>query len=89
MRIDPLAYAGRLTVFLVGLLLSGFFTHASAQPSIGNLRTGAVSSDHQAEVLSHDMEVELDPDRHHIHVNDRVTIKALDSSLSSLSFILN
>ncbi|MDQ6735980.1 MAG: hypothetical protein M3Z35_18010, partial [Nitrospirota bacterium] len=49
----------------------------------------AVSSDHHAEVLSHDMEIELDPDRHRLRVRDRVTIKALDSSLSSLSFILN
>jgi aminopeptidase N len=87
-RIGSPSYARRLTALLV-LLLSGFFTHAYAQPSLGSHRTEAVSSDHQAAVLSHDMEVELDPDRHRIYVNDRVTIKALDSSLSSLSFILN
>ena len=48
-----------------------------------------VSTDHQAEVLSHDMEVELDPDGHRLHVIDRVTCKALTSSLSSLTFVLN
>jgi aminopeptidase N len=48
-----------------------------------------VSTDHQVEVLSHDMEVELDPDGHRLHVIDRVTCKTLTSSLSSLTFVLN
>lgn len=89
MHVDRSSRASRLAALLVGLLLSGLFIHAHAQPSIGGLEVGAVSSDHQAEVLSHDMEVELDPDRHRLHVIDRVTVKALAASLSSLSFILN
>ncbi|WP_447984773.1 M1 family metallopeptidase [Nitrospira sp. Nam74] len=35
------------------------------------------------------MEVELDPEGHRLHVIDRVTCKALTSSLSSLTFVLN
>ncbi|HKN87296.1 MAG TPA: M1 family aminopeptidase [Nitrospiraceae bacterium] len=83
-----------MATLLVGVLLSGLFDHALAQPSHAQLSTGdlgaaAVSSDHQAEVLSHDMEIDLDPDRHHLQVTDRVMIKAHGPSLSSLSFILN
>jgi len=51
--------------------------------------SGPVRNDEQAEVLFHDMEVELDPDRHRLRVTDRLTVKTLDPSLSSLSFILN
>ena len=83
------ACANRLTALLVGVLLCGLATQTHAQQSMSGLGLVGVSTDHQAEVLSHDMEVELDPDGHRLHVMDRVTCKALTSSLSSLTFVLN
>ncbi|MEP6888988.1 MAG: enoyl-CoA hydratase-related protein, partial [Nitrospirales bacterium] len=56
---------------------------------MSGFRVVTASSDQQAEVLSHDMEVELDPDGHRLHATDRVTCKVLISSLSSLTFVLN
>ena len=56
---------------------------------MGDRGTVPVSSDQQLEVLSHDMDVDLDPDRHHLQVTDRMMIEIRHPSLSSLSFILN
>lgn len=81
--------ANRLAVFLVGVLVCGLTVPAYAQQSTSGPRAVAVSSDDQAEVLSHDMEVELDPDGHRLHVIDRVTCKTLTSSLTSVTFVLN
>ena len=88
MRVIP-ACANRLTALLVGVLLCGLAAQTRAQQSMSGPGAVGVSTDHQAEVLFHDMEVELDPDGHRLHVIDRVTCKALTSSLSSLTFVLN
>ena len=81
--------ANRLAAVLVGMLVCGLAIPAHAQQSIPGLGAVADSIDHHAEVLSHDMEVELDPDGHRLHVIDRVICKVLTSSLSSLTFVLN
>lgn len=88
MRVIP-ACANRLTALLVGVVLCGLAAQTHAQQSMSGPGAVGVSTDHQAEVLFHDMEVELDPDGHRLHVIDRVTCKALTSSLSSLTFVLN
>jgi aminopeptidase N len=79
--------ANRLTALLVGMLVCGLAAPVHAQ-SMRGLGAVAVSIDHQAEVLSHDMEVALDPEGHRLHMIDRITCKALTSSLSSLTFVL-
>jgi len=93
-RVDRPSCKRRLATFLTGLLLSGLFDQAlaqasQAQRSAGDLGAVAVSRDHQAEVLSHDMEIDLDPDRHYLQVTERMMIEVRDPSLSSFSFILN
>jgi aminopeptidase N len=88
-RVDRSSCVSRLAALLASLLLSGLFVHAHAQPSVSGLGAEPIPLDHQAEVLSHDMRIELDPDVHRLYVSDRVTIKALAPPLSSFSFILN
>ena len=83
------ACANRLIALFVGVLLCGLAAQTHAQQSMSGPGAVGASPGHQAEVLSHDMEVELDPDRHRMHVIDRVAWKALTSSLSSLTFVLN
>ena len=83
------AWANRLTALLVGVLLCGLAVQTHAQQAKSAPGVIETSADRQAEVLSHDMEVELDPDGHRLHGIDRVRCKALTSSLSSLTFVLN
>ena len=84
----------RLATLLAGVLLSGVFADAHAKPSYPDLAKGDLgvpeaSTNHRPEVVSHDMDVELDPDQHRLQMTDRMTINVPDPSSSSLSFILN
>ena len=78
----------RSIVLALAVIVCGLAGRVDAQQT-GSYRTSSPSSERVVEVLSHDLNVELHPNRHQLDVLDRMTFKALVSSPASLSFVLN
>lgn len=77
-----------MVVFVLALFLMGLATPAHSQSSVDSRVDEVRAIVPQIEVTSHDMEVELDPGRHGLHVLDRVALKFLAHPVS-LTFVLN
>ena len=78
----------RSIVLALAVIVCGLAGRVDAQQT-GSYRTSSPSSERVVEVLSHDLNIELHPNRHQLDVLDRMTFKALVSSPASLSLVLN
>jgi len=78
----------RSIVLALAVIVCGLAGRIDAQQT-GSYRTSSPSSERVVEVLSHDLNIELHPNRHQLDVLDRMTFKALVSSPASLSLVLN
>jgi aminopeptidase N len=76
-------------VFVLAWFMGGSATLVYSQSAVDNQGTIAPVIARQVDVVSHDMVIELDPDRHGLHVIDRLTLKILVPAPSSLTFVLN
>lgn len=82
-------WLGKLLLLMAVLLGVLQLSEAHAAQSILWSNSPDSSKPHTAEVLAHDLTVELIPDRHQLLATDRIVVKALKAGLDTVTFPLN
>ncbi|MBI4402179.1 MAG: hypothetical protein HY581_11175, partial [Nitrospirae bacterium] len=84
----------RRVILVTGLILAEPITNlalpvSGAGESFAGSESAGFSDDRTVELLTHDLSVELIPDRHQLLATDRLVLKVLTSGLEQVSFSLN